>query len=135
MNNTKTLIAALLIAVSSASISSAYAEVGHMGHGNGSHWNGGHWSGGCFGCGLWLFDALLATDIAIQSAQQPVMVAPPPAYVQPVPQPTYVQPMPAPMPAQPPVPTWYFCKSTNGYYPYTQYCPEGWQPISATPPH
>jgi hypothetical protein len=125
MYNTKTLIAALLIAISATSISTTYAEAGHMG--NGGHWNGGHWSGGCFGCGLWLFDALLATDIAIQSAQQPVVAAPPPVYVQPA----YVQPMPA----QPEIPTWYFCKSTNGYYPYTQYCPEGWQPISAIPPH
>ena len=132
--NIKTLVLAILVAISTVMISPAYAE---HGRGGVEHGRGGHWSGGCFGCGLWLFDALLATDIIVHAEQQPVVVSPAPVYVQPVPQPVYVQPQPAPalMPTQPPqVPTWYFCKSTNGYYPYTQYCPEGWEPISAIPP-
>lgn len=24
---------------------------------------------------------------------------------------------------------WYFCRSSAQYYPYTEYCPEGWQPV------
>ncbi len=135
MKSIKTWVVAILIAVSTITISPAYADPGRGGHGNEGHWNGGHWGGGCFGCGLWIFDALLATDIAIQAVQQPVVVSPPPVYVPPPPQQVYVQPQPAPAPVQPQAPTWYYCKSTNGYYPYTQYCPEGWQPISAIPPH
>ena len=125
MKNIKTLIVAILVAASTITISPAYAD----------HGRGGHWSGGCFGCGLWIFDALLATDIAIQASQQPVVISPSPVYVQPAPQQVYIQPQLAPAPAQPQVPVWYFCKSTNGYYPYTQYCPEGWQPVSAIPTH
>jgi hypothetical protein len=29
-------------------------------------------------------------------------------------------------------PTWYYCPSAKGYYPYVRDCPEGWQ---AVPPH
>ena len=29
---------------------------------------------------------------------------------------------------------WYYCESTNGYYPYTASCPEGWKAVLATPP-
>ena len=134
MNMIKIFISVLLISISVTSISTAYAEAGHMGHGNGNHWNGGHSNGGCFGCGLWFFDALLATDIILQSTQQPAVVAPSPVFIQPAPQPVYVQPSPVSVSTQPQVPTWYFCKSSNGYYPYTQYCPEGWQSISAIPP-
>ena len=36
-----------------------------------------------------------------------------------------VTPAPPPVPANP----WYFCPSVGKYYPYTQYCPEGWQPV------
>jgi hypothetical protein len=69
------------------------------------------------------------------------------------PQPTYVQPMVryerlAPVYAAPeynapvgmtqtpqpqPVNAWYFCKSVGQYYPYTQYCPEGWQLVAPRP--
>jgi hypothetical protein len=65
MKNIKTWLVAILIAVSTITISPVYADPGRGGHGGGGHWNGGHWSGGCFGCGLWLFDALLATDIIL----------------------------------------------------------------------
>ncbi len=30
-------------------------------------------------------------------------------------------------------PSWYFCVSTQGYYPYTPSCPEGWVSVPATP--
>ena len=29
--------------------------------------------------------------------------------------------------------SWYFCVSTQGYYPYTTSCPEGWVSVPATP--
>lgn len=40
----------------------------------------------------------------------------------------------APVPAPPLVNAWYFCRSVGQYYPYTQYCPEGWQLVAPTRP-
>jgi len=106
------------------SISTAYADHGY---------HEGRWSGGCWGCGAWILGAAIATDIAITQSQQPYYAPTPvyvqPVYAQPVPQTVYVQAPPAP--AQ--VPTWYFCKSANSYYPYVPSCPEGWQPVAAQP--
>jgi hypothetical protein len=62
----------------------------------------------------------------------------PPAYYYPV----------APVVVQPPAPTtfversdvvpegagsWYFCRDSNGYYPYVKQCPGGWQRVPAQP--
>jgi hypothetical protein len=55
----------------------------------------------------------------------PVVVSPPPVYVQPSPQ-VYVQP--------PPQPSWYYCDSAQGYYPYIKQCPGGWRQVTPTPP-
>lgn len=79
----------------------------------------------------------------IATASQPS--APPPTYVQPsvtyippavtyvAPAPTYIAPVEmAPAPA--PVNAWYFCRSVGQYYPYAQYCPEGWQLVAPTRP-
>ena len=52
-----------------------------------------------------------ATTIVVQPAE-PVVVAPPPD-----------------APA-----IWYFCRSSNTYYPYVSSCPEGWERVPATPP-
>lgn len=40
----------------------------------------------------------------------------------------YVAP---PRSAEPPPETgnWYYCESSGQYYPYTRYCPEGWQAV------
>jgi hypothetical protein len=57
--------------------------------------------------------------------QEPeVMVVSPPVTV-----PAYVPP-PAPVAS---VQTWYYCKSTNSYYPYVSSCGEGWMQVAATP--
>lgn len=55
----------------------------------------------------------------------PVVVAPPPVYVQPSPQ-VYVQP-------PPPQPYWYYCDSARAYYPYVHQCPGGWRQVTPTP--
>lgn len=36
-----------------------------------------------------------------------------------------------PRPVQPPPDSgsWYFCESSGQYYPYTRFCPEGWQAV------
>jgi len=53
------------------------------------------------------------------------------AYNQYQPAPVYVAPPPPPMPVRiQPVPgNWYYCGSAGEYYPYVQYCPEGWQQV------
>lgn len=56
----------------------------------------------------------------------PVVVAPPPVYVQPPPR-VYVQP-------PPPQPYWYYCDNPPGYYPYVQQCPGGWRQVNPVPP-
>ena len=53
-----------------------------------------------------------------------VVVAPPPPQA----------PVPAPaVQATPPTPSWYYCHNPQGYYPYVQQCPSGWQPVAITP--
>ena len=49
------------------------------------------------------------------AAPTPVVVAPPP-------QPVYVAPARE---------SWYFCRSSGQYYPYTNACPEGWIAVPA----
>ena len=68
---------------------------------------------------------------------QPWYYAPPPVYYYPSPAIT------------PPAPTtyversdvvpegtasWYFCRESNGYYPYVKQCPGGWERVPARPP-
>lgn len=44
------------------------------------------------------------------------------------PPPDYVYPAgPAPQP------TWYYCDSAKGYYPYIRSCPSGWRAVAANP--
>lgn len=49
-----------------------------------------------------------------------------PSYTPP-PQVTYVTPTVTYMPPPQPVSASYFCNSVGQFYPYTNYCPEGWQ--------
>jgi len=71
----------------------------------------------------------------------------PPAYYPPVyyPPPTVVvqeppvylsQPPPVPSPPAPPAPQayWYYCASSQGYYPTVQSCPEAWIKIPPKAP-
>lgn len=44
------------------------------------------------------------------------------------PAPVYVAP-PPPVQEQLPAGNWYYCGSANQYYPYVDYCPEGWQQV------
>lgn len=56
---------------------------------------------------------------------------PPPVVIQQQPE-TYIQ-QPAPAPA--PKPTyWYYCPSSQGYYPYVKECPAGWMKVVPTTP-
>lgn len=45
------------------------------------------------------------------------------------------QTMPAPGASAPPASaSWYYCDSTNAYYPYVSECREGWRTVPANPP-
>jgi hypothetical protein len=57
--------------------------------------------------------------------------------------PSYYDPMPyvdpyyeqVPNALAPPRPSyWYYCPSSNAYYPYVKDCPEGWQQVAPQPP-
>jgi hypothetical protein len=86
---------------------------------------------------LGLAGAVIGAAASQQSGPPPTYVQPPVTYVQPAPiyvAPSYIAPAivaqtPPPQPAN----AWYFCKSAGQYYPYTQYCAEGWQLVSPTP--
>jgi hypothetical protein len=54
----------------------------------------------------------------------------PPAYYPPAAT-QYVEPEPAPAPAPA---YWYYCPSSQGYYPYVRECPGGWQRVAPQPP-
>lgn len=91
-----------------------------------------------FGWGL-LFGALVAAPI-LSSAYYPYYYYPPYAYA-PSPYygyaPTYAYAPPvyaSPAPAAAAKQVWYYCASSNAYYPYTRACPEGWQSVPTTPP-
>jgi hypothetical protein len=51
------------------------------------------------------------------------LYVPPPSIVAPPPR-VYVEPTPY---------TWYYCANPQGYYPYVQQCPGGWQPVAPAP--
>ena len=56
----------------------------------------------------------------------PIMqVTPPPIIIQETPM--YIQPAQA-------ASNWYFCQSSNTYYPYVKECPEGWKSVPSQPP-
>lgn len=82
----------------------------------------------------------LAGVVLSAAANQPSAPAPAPTYVVPPqsyyapPVVTYIAPpMAAPAPPAAPANVWYYCQSVGKYYPYTQYCPEGWQMVAPSP--
>lgn len=62
----------------------------------------------------------------------PVYYQPAPVVVNPAPV-TYVEQQPQ-VAAAPSAGIWYYCSSTQTYYPYVKQCAEGWQQVPATPP-
>jgi len=91
---------------------SAHGGYGHRG-GHGDYWVGPAIIGG------------LITYSIMQP--RPVYAPQPTVYVQTVPVP------PAPIVAQNLPPVWYYCQSSQTYYPYTNNCYEGWKIVPATP--
>ena len=90
-----------------------------------------------FGWGL-VFGALVAAPLVASTYYRPYYYPPyvyapysyPPTYATYAP-PVYVDQRPAPVQQ---AFSWYYCASSNGYYPYVTQCPGGWQRVSPTPP-
>jgi len=73
--------------------------------------------------------AILAITGAVIGATAYRSYNPEPVYVRSAPQPVYVAPQPVYVAPPPPSGSWYYCSSAGQYYPYVQYCPEGWQAV------
>ena len=89
-------------------------------------WRGGHWEHG------WN-DGVFAWWFVVSGVWfwYPVPVYP---YPDPYVPPTFIAP-PPPAGAAPSMDTsyWYYCPASNGYYPYVNSCPSGWQQVPTTP--
>jgi hypothetical protein len=106
----------------------AFTWDGHRGYGHRGYGYRGH-SYRSYGHGYRRPSVVIVprfvVPFGVPYAYPPVVVAPPPVYVQPSPQ-VYVQP--------PPQSYWYYCDSAQAYYPYIQQCPDGWRQVTPTPP-
>ena len=112
-----------------------HADGGHWGGGRG-HWDGGHWDhrggwdrGWGWGLGLglglgWPYygDPYWYGGWPYYNYAPRVYAAPAPVVEEP------------PVALAPQTPTWYYCDSPQGYYPYVQSCDAPWRPVPATPP-
>ncbi len=139
------LKAVLLAAVLAAALAPSLAEA------RGGRHHGGGFRIGAVGLGLGLGFALAAPAYAYGPRYYaPAYYAPP--YVPPYYAPAYYAPPAVYAPAyappavyapdygytQAPVQpqasnAWYFCASSNGYYPYVRQCAEGWQQVAPQP--
>jgi len=85
-------------------------------------WGGPHvWGGPHFWWGprVYLGPPVVWAPYPYPYDSRPVVVEPPPVYME----------------QQPLTPGyWYYCRSSNNYYPYVSQCPGGWIPVAPTPP-
>lgn len=113
MTKTRACLAALLVAASATVTTSAWADYYGRGHPHREHRYHPGWG---VGAGLVLGSALLW------------------AATRPAPPPVYVDPVIAPPPPVYSVPRsdgwWYYCPSSDTFYPYVQSCPVPWQRVA-----
>ncbi|MGE8098258.1 hypothetical protein [Pseudomonas fluorescens] len=114
-----TLIGAILIATCLALPANADR------HGGG-HIGAPFWWGIGLGLGLGWEGAYLRGPYYYPS--YPIYYYPPPVYYYPANPPVVAAP-----PNTPSVPSWYYCPSAKGYYPYIRQCPEAWRLVPGTP--
>ncbi len=137
MNGRKLCQLALVLAAVTAS-SAAFAGRGYY-HGGGHH--GGYYHARV-GVGVYFGPGFVYGGYPYGYYPYPYYY--PPAVVSaPASPPQYIEqgpdgPVPAPGPedaAPPPAQAWwYYCNQPEGYYPYIQACPGGWQKVPAQPP-
>jgi hypothetical protein len=124
----KWVVAAFLVVVVLSTVGIAQSEAGgrvFVGVGVGPWWGYGYgWGPGY----PWYYPPYPA-----YYTPPTVVVQSPPVYVQQTP--ALAPPAPAPPPAaQPSIGYWYYCPSTQGYYPNVQTCPEAWVKVPPRAP-
>ena len=82
-------------------------------HGRWHHHDGGGWVGPALVGGIVTYSLMTPRVVY---AQPPIIYSPPPTLI-----------------AQNDPAIWYYCRSSQMYYPYTNACPEGWQTVPAKP--
>ena len=118
----KNVLRPLILGILIASVSSLALAEGRHGPRHPGNSHGNHGKHGSHRAAEWL-GALVVLGLAgaaiNAAASTPEPAAPSVSYVSP---PIgYAAPPPAPVSAS------YFCASARQFYPYTAYCPEGWQ--------
>ena len=101
--------------------SSGHYGGGHYGHGYYGHGYYGGWYGGYYFNPFWpLYYPYSSYPPSYDDGDSdyPHVYGPPPSE------------QPAPGTGH----NWFFCKESNGYYPYVKSCPNGWQQVSPEPP-
>lgn len=141
------VLAAMLLGAAVACNALAARSSGHSGGRSGSHAGGhtgghaagsrghsGHFSGSRF---VPRFRSGVFIGVPL-FAPFPFYAYPPPYYDYPAPlvapgAPVYIEQYPGQTDPQQST-DWYYCASSNGYYPYVKECAEGWQRVSSQPP-
>ena len=112
---------------------------GHSGHFAGGHaanfgGHSGHFAGGGHFVPRFRTSVFIGAPLFAPFYYYP---PPPPYYYYPTsvlaPAPVYIEQYPdqtAPQQSS----YWYYCTSSNAYYPYVKDCPEGWQQVAPQPP-
>lgn len=123
-----------IVMIGSITSNSVWARGGGFGGGHyGGHYGGGWGHGGYYsGIGLGLG---LGYGLGYYGAPyySPYYAYPPAVVAVPVTPPVYIQ-QPPPVIQQYPSGYWYYCNDPEGYYPYIDQCPSGWQQVEPTPP-
>ncbi|MCX7174621.1 MAG: hypothetical protein NT159_12010 [Proteobacteria bacterium] len=108
----------LLLILGAAASSPAWADyVPHRGHhhGGGVVYIGGPWPGYYYGYPPFYYPPYPYPPVVVSTSAPPV----------------YIEKQPAVAPQAPAY--WYFCSSPEGYYPYVNECPAGWQKVAPQP--
>jgi hypothetical protein len=125
----KNIIKSVVVAVLIATVGgSAFADSGQRGYSPHSYHHYHHGSGSMDWLGAILLFGFTAAIVNAMASQPP---APPPATYA-VPSPPQPAPQVIPQPAQ--TGMWYYCRSSEQYYPYVRSCPEEWELLPPIPP-
>ncbi len=107
------------------------------GDGGGARYRGAGGAGGAIGLGLGLgffTGALIGSEMAATYPYYyPLQAQPPVIYTQPLIQ-MPLQPLAPSQSSIPAQATWYFCETSQSYYPYVSTCSVPWRMVSAYPP-
>jgi len=132
-------LAMILLALLSTPLQAAPGG-GHGGGGYGGHGggyragHGGHYGHGGWGWGGFALGAALTWPYYYGASYYAPYYANPTYVVAPYAAPTNLVSQPAATPAPSSSSSWYYCNSSQAYYPYVKTCKEGWQAVPSVPP-